>query len=154
MINPEFSISDEDVASFREHGFLKLNKIFSDDLVEHMKKLSTAEIAPPADNYGSGFSKLKYDIGNDDATILRDGRPGLRHRHGEAHRRAAVLHPGPGIRAGEEQEHRFPVARRHPELRLPAPRGRGLHHLDATDPDRRRRPARRHEVRVEEAAVR
>ncbi|BCM70497.1 MULTISPECIES: phytanoyl-CoA dioxygenase family protein [Streptomyces] len=70
MINPEFSISDEDVASFREHGFLKLNKIFSDDLVEHMKKLSTAEIAPPADNYGSGFSKLKYDIGNDDATIL------------------------------------------------------------------------------------
>ncbi|MFD5520097.1 hypothetical protein [Streptomyces sp. NPDC127066] len=35
-----------------------------------MRKLSTSQIVPPTDNYGSGFSKLKYDIGNDDATIL------------------------------------------------------------------------------------
>ncbi|BDH08111.1 MULTISPECIES: phytanoyl-CoA dioxygenase family protein [Streptomyces] len=70
MINPDFVISDEDVASFRETGFLKLRNIFSEDFVEHMRKLSSSEIAPPADNYGSGFSKLKYDIGNDDATIL------------------------------------------------------------------------------------
>ncbi|MGV4985726.1 phytanoyl-CoA dioxygenase family protein [Streptomyces sp. NRAIS4] len=70
MINPEFFVSDEDVKNFREHGFLKLNKIFSDELIEHMRKLSTSQITPPADNYGSGFSKLKYDIGNDDPTIL------------------------------------------------------------------------------------
>ncbi|MGC4995551.1 MULTISPECIES: phytanoyl-CoA dioxygenase family protein [unclassified Streptomyces] len=70
MINPDFVISDEDVTSFRTTGFLKLRNIFSEDFVEHMRKLSSSEIAPPADNYGSGFSKLKYDIGNDDATIL------------------------------------------------------------------------------------
>ncbi|MGW3110052.1 phytanoyl-CoA dioxygenase family protein [Streptomyces sp. NPDC001091] len=70
MINPDFVISDEDVTSFQRSGFLKLRNIFSEDFVEHMRKLSSSEIAPPADNYGSGFSKLKYDIGNDDATIL------------------------------------------------------------------------------------
>lgn len=70
MINPDFVISDEDAAGFRSTGFLKLRNIFSEDFVEHMRKLSSSEIAPPADNYGSGFSKLKYDIGNDDATIL------------------------------------------------------------------------------------
>ncbi|MFD7883258.1 phytanoyl-CoA dioxygenase family protein [Streptomyces bauhiniae] len=70
MINPDFVISDEDAADFRATGFLKLRNIFSEDFVEHMRKLSSSEIAPPADNYGSGFSKLKYDIGNDDATIL------------------------------------------------------------------------------------
>ncbi|RZU44183.1 hypothetical protein EV284_1642 [Streptomyces sp. BK022] len=70
MINSDFVISDEDVTSFRDTGFLKLRNIFSPDFVEHMRKLSSSEIAPPADNYGSGFSKLKYDIGNDDATIL------------------------------------------------------------------------------------
>jgi hypothetical protein len=70
MINPSFKITEQDIESFREHGFLKLKKIFSDDLIEHMRRLSTAEVAPPADNYGSGFSKLKYDIGNDDPTIL------------------------------------------------------------------------------------
>jgi len=70
MINPAFSISEEDVENFREHGFLKLKGIFSDDLVEHMRSLSGSQVTPPADNYGAGFSKLKYDVGNDDPTIL------------------------------------------------------------------------------------
>lgn len=70
MINPEFSVTGKDVQSFREHGFLKLRQIFSPELLEHMRKLSTSEVAPPSGNYGSGFSKLKYDIGNDDPKIL------------------------------------------------------------------------------------
>ncbi|WP_327388993.1 phytanoyl-CoA dioxygenase family protein [Streptomyces sp. NBC_01207] len=70
MINSDFSISEEDVQNFWDHGFLKLEKIFSDELVRHMKKISTSELAPPSDNYGLGFSKLKYDVGNDDPTIL------------------------------------------------------------------------------------
>jgi hypothetical protein len=70
MIDPSFSVTDDDVASFRRHGFLKLSRIFSDELVEHMRRLTSAQVAPPADNYGSGFSKFKYDIGNDDPTIL------------------------------------------------------------------------------------
>lgn len=70
MINEEFSISEDDIESFREQGFLKLKQIFTGDLVEHMRVLSSSQVAPPPDNYGTGFSKLKYDIGNDDPTIL------------------------------------------------------------------------------------
>lgn len=70
MINPAFSISDEDVEKFRECGFLKLKDIFSDKLIEHMRSLSGSQVTAPADNYGTGFSKLKYDIGNDDPLIL------------------------------------------------------------------------------------
>ncbi|MGW5210586.1 hypothetical protein ACWEQO_05040 [Streptomyces sp. NPDC004051] len=70
MISPEFSLSEEDVAGFKKHGFLKFEKIFSDDTVEHMRSLSGSQVAPPSDNYGSGFSKLKYDVGNDDPEIL------------------------------------------------------------------------------------
>jgi hypothetical protein len=37
----------------------------------HMTQLSRPAVQVPSDNYGSGFSKLKYDIGNDDPYILR-----------------------------------------------------------------------------------
>jgi hypothetical protein len=70
MTNPGFQLTDEDVESFREHGFLKLRGIFSEEMVQHMRALSLAEVAPPSGNYGSGFSKLKYDIGNDDPAVL------------------------------------------------------------------------------------
>jgi hypothetical protein len=70
MINPGFSVTDEDLATFRRQGFLKLSGIFSDDFVEHIRNLSTTGVTPPPDNYGKGFSRLKYDIGNDDPTIL------------------------------------------------------------------------------------
>lgn len=70
MTDAGLSIGEKDIESFRRHGFLKLKGIFSDDLVEHMRRLSTAQVVPPSDNYGSGFSKLKYDVGNDDPVIL------------------------------------------------------------------------------------
>ncbi|MCB5906277.1 phytanoyl-CoA dioxygenase family protein [Streptomyces pinistramenti] len=70
MINPTFSISKDDVEYFKEHGFLKLRNIFSEEFTEHLRNISTSQVAPPGDNYGSGFSKLKYDVGNDDPKIL------------------------------------------------------------------------------------
>jgi len=70
MANATPSINDDDVESFRKHGFLKLKGVFSTELVEHMRSLSSAQLVAPADNYGSGFSKLKYDVGNDDPVIL------------------------------------------------------------------------------------
>lgn len=70
MINPEFSISQEDVEFFREHGFLKLRKLFAVSMIEHMQNLSGSQVSPPSGNYGAGFSKLKYDVGNDDPVIL------------------------------------------------------------------------------------
>jgi hypothetical protein len=78
MINPGLSISEADIHKFRAHGFLKLEKIFSEKLIEHMRDLSGSQVTPPTDNYGAGFSRLKYDIGNDDSTILAlMGYPGF-----------------------------------------------------------------------------
>lgn len=70
MINDTFTITEEEVASFRRKGYLKLKGLFTEELIEHMRVISTDQVKPPSDNYGSGFSKLKYDIGNDDPTIL------------------------------------------------------------------------------------
>lgn len=69
MINPAFSISEDDVRKFEEQGFLKLTQVFAPELVEHMRSIA-AQVSPPGDNYGAGFSRLKYDIGNDDPVIL------------------------------------------------------------------------------------
>ncbi|BFU47375.1 phytanoyl-CoA dioxygenase family protein [Krasilnikovia sp. MM14-A1004] len=71
MINPDFSISTEDVEHFKKHGFVKLRNIFSPDLIEHMRTLGTSQVTAPSDNYGKGFSRLKYDMCNDDPTILK-----------------------------------------------------------------------------------
>jgi hypothetical protein len=70
MIDPAFTVTDTDVNEFQRHGFRKLQKIFSPDLVEYMRSLAGGQVTPPSGNYGSGFSKLKYDIGNDDPGIL------------------------------------------------------------------------------------
>ena len=70
MLSADFKLTDEDVAFFKKNGFLRLKKIFSDRTVDRMKKLCTPAVQPPLGNYGAGFSKLKYDIGNDDSYIL------------------------------------------------------------------------------------
>lgn len=49
---------------------MKLKSFFSKEAIEYMKKISSNEVVAPAGNYGAGFSKLKYDIGNDDDYIL------------------------------------------------------------------------------------
>jgi len=70
VIDGDFSIGDDDVDYFSTHGFLKLRRIFTAEFLEHMRVLSGSQLAAPTDNYGTGFSKLKYDVGNDDPTIL------------------------------------------------------------------------------------
>lgn len=70
MLATEFKLTDDDVAFFKKHGFIRLKKIFSDATVERMQKLCKPAVVPPAGHYGAGFSKLKYDIGNDDSYIL------------------------------------------------------------------------------------
>lgn len=70
MINSNFSVTEEDVLHFKKHGFVKLRNIFSPELIEHMQKLGTSQVSAPSDNYGAGFSRLKYDMCNDDPTIL------------------------------------------------------------------------------------
>lgn len=70
MINPSFSISQSEINSFKKNGFLLLKSFFSEETVKQMNKLTTSSVEPPKNNYGSGFSKLKYDIGNDDQYLF------------------------------------------------------------------------------------
>lgn len=70
MINSNFRLSPSDIANFQEKGFLLLKSFFSPETIEQMIEMTTKQIEPPSNNYGSGFSKLKYDIGNDDQYLL------------------------------------------------------------------------------------
>jgi len=70
MLSQKFKINHDDVSFFRKHGFVMLRSIFSQETVDHMASLSRPAVVAPADNYGAGFSKLKYDIGNDDPYVL------------------------------------------------------------------------------------
>jgi hypothetical protein len=70
MISSSFQISDVDIAFFKKHGFLKLKQVFSKETISHMAMISRNAVTPPSNNYGAGFSRLKYDIGNDDDFIL------------------------------------------------------------------------------------
>lgn len=70
MIETSFALSESDVNSFRETGFLKLKNIFSSKVIAHLQALSSGQVTAPSDNYGSGFSRLKYDVGNDDPGVL------------------------------------------------------------------------------------
>jgi hypothetical protein len=70
MISSNFQISDADISFFRKHGFLKLKQVFAKEAISHMAMISRDAVAAPSNNYGAGFSRLKYDIGNDDDFIL------------------------------------------------------------------------------------
>lgn len=70
MINKEFQLSHADIEAFKAQGFLHLKSFFSPKTIEKMVALTTAQVKPPENNYGAGFSKLKYDVGNDDEYLL------------------------------------------------------------------------------------
>lgn len=70
FISSNFVLSTQDITSFKQQGFLKLKSFFSEKTIEHMANICSSAVIAPKGNYGSGFSKLKYDIGNDDNYIL------------------------------------------------------------------------------------
>lgn len=70
MLNDQFAVTEEDVSFFRTHGFLVLRSFFSDETIRHMQEIASGNVEAPKNNYGSGFSKLKYDVGNDDPFLL------------------------------------------------------------------------------------
>ena len=70
MIDRKFEITSSDVDKFKEDGFLVLRNFFTEKAIEHFKKLTEENIRRPTTNYGAGFSKLNYDIGNNDEQIF------------------------------------------------------------------------------------
>lgn len=71
MLSNQFNLTSEDVAFFKKHGFLMLRSFFSQTTIDHMIGLGSVSVIAPANNFGAGFSRLKYDLGNDDDYILR-----------------------------------------------------------------------------------
>jgi len=70
MIDKKFELTSSDVDKFKEDGYLVLRNIFSERAIEHFQKLAEENIQRPETNYGSGFSKLNYDIGNNDKQVF------------------------------------------------------------------------------------
>jgi len=70
MIDRKFELTSLDVDKFKEDGYLVLRNFFSERTIEHFQRLAEENIQRPETNYGSGFSKLNYDIGNNDEQIF------------------------------------------------------------------------------------
>jgi len=70
MINESFKLTSSDVEKFKENGYLVLRNFFSNKTIEHLKSLAESNTEIPNTNYGAGFSKLNYDIGNNDEKIF------------------------------------------------------------------------------------
>lgn len=70
LINQTFALSEKEIQSFAKDGFVLLKGLFAPKAIEVMQEITAEHIKPPSDNYGSGFSKLQYDIGNDDPRLF------------------------------------------------------------------------------------
>lgn len=56
-INKEFKLQKQQLKKFKREGFLKLENLFSNEIVDYFN------IAKPETNYGSNFS-INYDLSN------------------------------------------------------------------------------------------
>ncbi|WP_437596140.1 hypothetical protein WMF28_26505 [Sorangium sp. So ce590] len=76
-ISDRFSITERDIESYRQTGFVLLKRFFSEDMVLYLRDKVRAELSTPTDSYQKGFSRLGYDLCSGDAVIyelLRDRR--------------------------------------------------------------------------------
>ncbi len=65
LVNGNFKLKDCDVKAFKENGFIKLNKIFSNEFIKLLDENTKKTLKNPNDNYGKSFNRLKYGIGDD-----------------------------------------------------------------------------------------
>jgi len=63
---PERSLDDK----FNESGFVILRNFLDSDILGYLEKIANVSSRPSGTNYGAGFSKIKYDLGNDDERIF------------------------------------------------------------------------------------
>ncbi|PRC94214.1 hypothetical protein [Solimicrobium silvestre] len=69
MINKDFIVSEQDIASFQDRGFLLLKKFFNEDMIAYLQRRTSEQIAAPTDKYQSGFNRLAFDMFEGDQQI-------------------------------------------------------------------------------------
>lgn len=58
------------IDKFKESGFVILRNFLDSDILGYLEKIADANSRPSGTNYGAGFSKIKYDLGNDDERVF------------------------------------------------------------------------------------
>lgn len=70
MIKNNFKLDELSIQKYKDDGFVILRDFLSEETTDCLRELSKQNNETPIGNYGSGFNKLKYDVGNDDENIL------------------------------------------------------------------------------------
>ena len=67
FLNTNLEILSE---QFNQIGFIKLNRIFSDNFIEYIQQQINESINAPIDKYQTGFSRIAFDLFVNDYIIL------------------------------------------------------------------------------------
>ena len=70
LINPNFIFTEQHVNQYKKQGFVKLEGIFSNELIDYLTARMNDELDVPTDPYQNGFEKLRYDLCNSDKMIF------------------------------------------------------------------------------------
>lgn len=70
LLNRNVSFSQKHVDDYRRQGFVKIEGLFSQDLLDYLKERVHEELEVPTDKYQKGFDKLRYDLCNSDKVIF------------------------------------------------------------------------------------
>lgn len=70
LINPNFIFSEDHINQYKKQGFVKLEGIFSNELIDYLSARMNDELIVPTDPYQKGFEKLRYDLCNSDKMIF------------------------------------------------------------------------------------
>lgn len=69
MINRNFVVTEQDVASFEKRGFWLLKNFFTKDMIAYLQRRTSEQISAPTDKYQSGFNRLAFDMFEGDEEI-------------------------------------------------------------------------------------
>ena len=69
MISESFSLDNRKIENYNRQGFLLLKNFFSNHFIASLKNKIKDHLASPSDKYQSGFSRIKFDLFNDEAAI-------------------------------------------------------------------------------------
>jgi len=61
-----YELSQEQIASFRDQGFVLLKGLFPKDVIHQINEMVQNHLAEPTDKYQTGFKRVKYDIFEDE----------------------------------------------------------------------------------------
>lgn len=68
VVDQRFRLNDEQFASFRKNGFVKLESFLSTEFIQYIKSRITDQMAL-LDKANTGFNRVGYDIFDDDAAV-------------------------------------------------------------------------------------